>query len=135
MTKATPQVIIKETNQEPQDIGLKGGPVNPTTKSWRERAGKRKVFGSPAEGWPDFDEGGNVVKRQTSKEPAGMKTPRGFAYICFGCAQKAGLSDEFTVMQSVLLHGTCDICNAKQKIRMSVEKARYETLLSEQDRT
>ncbi len=55
-----PNIIIKEPDNE-VDMGFKGGPVKAQNKSWREMAGVRRTFGSPAGGWPEFDEEGNVI--------------------------------------------------------------------------
>lgn len=60
MTKAYPQIQIAETH-EPIDMGFKGGPVKKQQKSWRELSGKRRTFGSPAGGWPEFDKEGNII--------------------------------------------------------------------------
>ena len=129
MTKAFPNVIIKKPD-EPQDLGLKGGPVKQDSRSWREKAGKRRSFGSPSGGWPEFDKGGNVVKRRTDPAPAENKTPKGYAYVCFLCADEAGMADEFNIMQSALLLGTCDICDTPDRARMGTERARYNTLFA-----
>jgi hypothetical protein len=128
MTKAYPNIIIKPTD-EPQDIGLKGGPVKKDTRSWREKAGKRRTFGAPTGGWLSFDKEGNVVKRRTSTEPAKSSTPKGYTQICYECAILADLGDEFNVMQSILLTGTCDICGTEHVARMGMEQARYQALL------
>ncbi len=130
MTKAFPNVIIKKPD-EPQDLGLKGGPVKQDSRSWREKSGKRRTFGAPGSGWPVFDKEGNVVKRRTDPAPAENKTPKGYAYVCFLCADEAGMADEFNIMQSALLLGTCDVCGKENVSRMGTEEARYQALLDQ----
>ncbi len=132
MTKFDPPNFIIKKGYEDQDLGLKGGPVKEDTRSWREKAGKRRTFGAPGNGWPEFDEEGNVVKRRTDPAPVqDNKTPKGYAYVCFECAKDAGMEDEFQVMQSALLLGTCDVCGLLDKSRMGTERARYDTLLEQ----
>ena len=132
MTKAYPGIQIKDSGHEPEDIGLKGGPVKQDTRSWREKAGKRRTFGSPTGGWPGFDKEGNiVVKRRTDPGPEKEATPKGYAYICFQCASDAGMGDEHNAMMTNLRHGTCDVCGAQHVGRMGVESARYYKLLDD----
>ena len=60
MTKAYPQIQVKEPDDE-IDMGFKGGPVKAQSKSWRELSGRRRAFGPPGSGWPQFDKEGNIV--------------------------------------------------------------------------
>ena len=131
MTKAYPQIQVKEPDDE-TDMGFKGGPVKAQSKSWRELSGKRRTFGAPTGGWPEFDKEGNVVKRRTDPgQPEGV-TPKGYLYTCWQCSSDAGLEDEYNLILSALVVGDCDVCGTKQVGRMGLEEARYRVLLKEQ---
>lgn len=132
MTKAFPNIIIKES-EDSVDMGLKGGPVKPIKKSWRERSGQRRTFGAPSGGWPEFSEEGKMVKRRT--DPSGpetdMATPKGYAMVCFKCAKDAGLDEDFNITISSHVVGMCDICGSPNVGRMGIEAARYAKLLED----
>ena len=131
MSKAYPQIQVKPSDDT--DIGLSGGPVKPLNKSWREQSGRRKSFGAPSKGWPEFDKEGNVVKRRT--DPGIPKTERrkGYGYICYDCAVLAGLGEEFNITLAISQQGRCDICSLMDKRRMGIELARYAALVERGD--
>ncbi len=70
-----------------------------------------------------------MVKRRTDSGLPKSEQPKGYIYICFQCAKDAELSEEHNANIAILKYGRCDNCGRQDQGRMSIETARYQTLL------
>lgn len=75
-----------------------------------------------------------MVKRRTDSGPTPAESPKGYGFICFECAEKADMGDEFNILVTQHRYGTCDICKTEDVGRMSVELARYGALVERVER-
>jgi len=131
MTKAFPNVIIKESPTDPQPLSPGMRPVKPLNdgKSWREASGQRRLIGAPRGGWPEFDKEGKMVKRRTDSGPVKTVVPKGHEVVCSECSTFAGLGEEFVSAT----FGTCGVCGEAGQGLMVIEFPRYQALVGRID--
>lgn len=71
--------------------------------------------------------------RRTDSGLPEMRTPKGYAMVCYSCHDDVGQGEQFMSAivggGAALSNGTCDLCGAKHVERLGIEKARYDALL------
>lgn len=72
--------------------------------------------------------------RRTDPGLPEMRTPKGYAMVCFNCHDDVGMREEFLSAVlgggSALSHGTCDICGTVDE-RLGIERGRYDRMAAD----